>query len=357
MNTNSKASLDRFRPVAMLKSDHFSSVTRGFWRMGEGEVEAVLRRFDNVPWWTRPIARFFARNEIRALQRLGDSGVGPVLLACGKGFLVRSWVEALPLHLAAPKDDRAFFKDAKRLLRTMRHAGIAHNDLAKQQNWLRDADGKPRVTDFQLAAVSRKRGRLFRIAAREDLRHLLKHKRTYCPQSLTASEKRMLFEKSLPSRIWMATGKRLYNFVTRNLMGYMDREGSGIDTVVDAPRIAKRLAEHPEVQEAAVVPYPTPRGARLYAFVESRRPLQEEDFRDHLRAASLPMPTLVQVASRLPRGQDGRVRDDVLRLIAQNQVDLIEKLALEDEDRAAAAAIIEGRLNRTDRRLREPSAA
>ena len=167
----------------------------------------------------------------------------------------------------------------------------------------------------------------------------------------------MLAEKSLPSRIWMATGKRLYNFVTRNIMGYMDREGSGIDTVVDAPRIAMRLAEHALIKDAAVVPYPTPRGARLYAFVETASPLNDEDFRDHLNAASLPMPTLVQVVDRLPRAKEGRVRDDVLRLIAQNQVDIIDKLALDNENQKITMKIVEGRLNHTDRRLREPSAA
>jgi hypothetical protein len=352
MKTSSNAALDRFRPITILKSDHFSSVTRGFWRTDTGETEAVLRRFDNVAWWTRPIARFFARNEIRALERLGDSGVGPVLLARGEGFLVRSWVEALPLHLAAPKGDDEFFRNAKRLLRTMRHAGVVHNDLAKQQNWLRDMEGKPRVTDFQLAAVSKKRGRIFRVAAREDLRHLLKHKRMYCPQSLTATEKRMLSEKSLPARIWMATGKRVYNFVTRKLLGYMDREGSGIDAVVAGPKIAQRILEHPLVKAAAVLPYPSPRGALLYAFIESASFPSEGDLRNHLRAVSLPMPSLVQFVKQLPRRSDGAVREDILRIIAQNHIELLDHISLDEETRRLTAELVEGRLNRTDRPLR-----
>jgi hypothetical protein len=45
--------LSRFRPAAVLKSDHFSTVERGFWRTDKGEVEAVRRRFDEVPWWLR----------------------------------------------------------------------------------------------------------------------------------------------------------------------------------------------------------------------------------------------------------------------------------------------------------------
>jgi hypothetical protein len=344
------AELDRFRPVAMLKSDHFSTVTRGFWRSSTGEIEAVLRRFDNVPWWTRPIARFFARNEIRALERLGDAGVGPVLLARGDGFLVRSWIEALPLHVAQPKNDPAFFRAAKAMLRRMRRAGVAHNDLAKQQNWLCDDRGEPRVTDFQLAAVSKRRGPLFRLAAREDLRHLLKHKRRYCPDSLTPAERRLLERKSLPTRIWMATVKPVYNFITRRVLRYADREGVGIDALTEAPKIAARLSAHPKISAAAVLPYPTPRGARLYAFIETKSPPSDSALRTYLREHALAMPSLVQPVERLPRGADGTVRGDVLRLVAQNQIDLIDKLSIDPENRRVAMRVAEGRLNRSDRR-------
>ena len=41
------------------------------------------------------------------------------------------------------------------------------------------------LTDFQLAACFKTRSRLFRIAAYEDLRHLLKHKRSYAASALT----------------------------------------------------------------------------------------------------------------------------------------------------------------------------
>jgi hypothetical protein len=80
--------------------------------------------------------------------------------------------------------------------------------------------------DFQLAMVSVRRGRLFRALAREDLRHLLKHKRTYCPERQTARERRILATPALHSRIWMATGKPVYRFVTRRLLGWEDREGA-----------------------------------------------------------------------------------------------------------------------------------
>ena len=54
--------------------------------------------------------------------------------------------------------------------------------------------------------------------AYEDLRHLLKHKRRYAPESLTAGERRVLARKSWLTRIWMATGKRVYYWVTRGVL-------------------------------------------------------------------------------------------------------------------------------------------
>ena len=96
----------------------------------------------------------------------------------------------------------------------------------KEPNWLIAEDGSPAVVDFQLATVRPSRGRWFRTLAREDIRHLLKHKRTYCPDHLTRREHDILDNPAIVSRIWMATGKKLYLFVTRRLMGWQDREGA-----------------------------------------------------------------------------------------------------------------------------------
>jgi len=343
-----------WRPAAVLKSDHFSTVERGFWRDNGNEVEAVLRRFDNVPWWVKPVAYHFGRREAQALARL-DGIAGPRLLAHGDGFLVRQWIGGLPMHLAQPAGDAAFFRAAQRMMFAMHRAGVVHNDLAKEQNWLRDNHGRPQMTDFQLAHTSERRGKLFRLAAHEDLRHLLKHKRKYAPAALTARERKILGSKSLPARLWMATGKQVYLFITRKLIGYMDREGSGADATRDGPRIAARLQTLSGVTGAAVVAYPTPRGARLYAFVETAAPLSEAEARRHIASApeGLPDPSLVQIARQLPRRAEGDLREDVLRLVAQNQVDLVGGLALDAAARRAANDLIAARLNRTDRRLRQ----
>ena len=130
------------------------------------------------------------------------------------------------MQVARPRN-ADFYRAARRLVAALHRRGVAHNDLAKETNWLVTPTGQPAIVDFQLALVSRRRGRLFRSLAREDLRHLLKHKRTYCPERLTARERRILARPALVSRLWMATGKPVYTFITRRLLGWADREGAG----------------------------------------------------------------------------------------------------------------------------------
>jgi serine/threonine protein kinase len=112
------------------------------------------------------------------------------------------------------------------LLRTLHRADVVHNDLAKEPNILVRDDGSPAFIDFQLAWHSPGRNRLFRVAAREDIRHLLKHKRTYCPDRLTARERVILATPSPLSRAWMGIVKPVYLLLTRRIFGWSDREGA-----------------------------------------------------------------------------------------------------------------------------------
>src|SRR6476620_6405517 len=246
----------RWTEGVLLKRDVFSTVERGRFRNPDGEVDAVLRRLDQVPWWSYPPARHLFARERRALAKARGLHVGPELLWAGRQALVRGFINGVALHLAKPHGDVAYFRSAKQALRRLHRAGICHNDLAKEQNWLRGIDGRAYLTDFQLAFIFRHRGKIFRVAAYEDLRHLLKHKRSYVPDALTASEQRVLVRKSLPTRLWMATGKRVYRLVTRGVFGVTDREGGGPRLVHDAPLIAGALRRDPRVRDAAVVAFP-----------------------------------------------------------------------------------------------------
>ena len=179
--------------------------------------------------WARLIARHLLRREYRALSRLalgdGIDGV-PRVLDVGASQLTRSWIDGAPMQIAKPRDP-AYFSAALRLLRRLHAANVIHNDLAKETNWLVTPAGRPALVDFQLAMTLTRRGALARALGHDDLRHLLKHKRSYLPERLTAREKRILARQSLVSRIWMATGKKVYLFVTRKILRWRDREGAG----------------------------------------------------------------------------------------------------------------------------------
>ncbi|WP_024518837.1 serine/threonine protein kinase [Bradyrhizobium sp. Tv2a-2] len=335
----------------LLKRDVFSTVERGRFRSDAGECDAVLRRLDQVPWWSFLLARHLFARERKALTRARGLDVGPELLWAGRRALVRGFIDGVALHLAKPYGDIDYFKSAKAALHRLHRAGICHNDLAKEQNWLRGRDGRAYVTDFQLAACFRTRGQLFRIAAYEDLRHLLKHKRSYAPHALTPREKQILARKSVFANLWLATGKKLYRAITRGLFNFTDREGGGRRLVNDAPVLAELIRKNPEVRDTAIVAFADRRtGVGLYAFVEADRTTLEAKLRNELAAAKGPKPPEhIQVVHALPRDASGRPRTEILQLVAMNQLDLIEPMMASDTDRAFLKDILEQRKNLRDR--------
>src|SRR6195952_5794511 len=335
----------------LLKRDVFSTGEAGRFRSDDGEVDAVLRRLDQVPWWSYVPARHLFGRERRALALARDLDVGPKLLWAGRQALVRGFINGVALHLAKPHGDAAYFRSAKAALRRMHRAGICHNDLAKEQNWLRGNDGLAYVTDFQLAACFKTRSKLFRIAAYEDLRHLLKHKRSYAPETLTASERKILARKSAVASVWLVTGKKVYQAVTRGLFNFTDREGGGRRLVNDAPVLIDLIRKNPDVRDTAIVAFADRRtGVGLYAFVEADAPALEAQLRSDLAAAKGPKPPEhIQVVQALPRDSAGKPRTEILRLVAMNQLDLIEPMMTSDTDRASLRSILEQRKNLRDR--------
>lgn len=210
------------RDPRLLKKDLFGEV----WLLNPGEDAEILRDTRPARWWVRWLARSLLRREATGLRALESIEGVPRVLRCSAEQLARSYVAGQPMHIAKPSTP-AYFRRAMRLLRRIHRAGVVHNDLAKEPNLLVRDDGSPAFIDFQLAGCTQSRGRLFRIAAREDIRHLLKHKRTYCPAELTARELGILAQPSGLSRAWMGLVKPVYLFVTRRIFGWSDREGAG----------------------------------------------------------------------------------------------------------------------------------
>lgn len=205
----------------LLKKDIFGEVSR----RNSGDGPHIVRDAGMARPWARWLARRLLRREARALAVAGTITGVPEILYVDTDKLQRSWIDGVPMHKSRPTY-ASYFRAAAKLLRKLHCRCVAHNDLAKEPNWLVRDDGKPGIVDFQMAWYCPKRGRLFRLLAREDLRHLLKHKRTYCPEQLTRRELAILAKPNVVSRTWMSGGKPVYLFVTRKILGWADREGA-----------------------------------------------------------------------------------------------------------------------------------
>ncbi len=208
-----------------LKSDAFGSIERGAFKKSDGQQIAAIKRVYTKNLCLRWFAKFLSANEKRAIKRLQPMGFSgfPDLLEVHKDYHVRSFIQGGSMHHAVDRLSHEYFLEAKKLLKVMRESGVTNNDLAKEANWLVDENGMPAVTDFQLSLCFPRRPKLFLVLCREDLRHLLKHKRKYA--TVTAQEIQVLNKRSLVSRIWKNTGKRLHYFVTRKILGWEDRNG------------------------------------------------------------------------------------------------------------------------------------
>ncbi len=182
--------------------------------------------------------------------------------------------------------------------------------------------------------------------AYEDLRHLLKHKRRYAPESLTAGERHARARAGRPESGWLATGKRVYYWITRHVVDFADREGGGLRLMNDAPALTAWLKRHPAVRDAAIdVAFPDRRsGAGLYAFIES----------DAADASLLRDLSTTAVPARMPERLQGdeaqlhaatsadALRTDILQLIAMNQIDLIDPLIATEQSEEVVASSLTG---------------
>lgn len=336
-----------FYETAVFKRDIFSETRAGYFA-GAPETRIIRRVVSAAPWWSSPLAWWLARREIRGLKKVRGIKGTPQLLAIDKHGLFRTWTEGTPLHLARPAN-REWYLTAHRILRDMRRMGVTHNDLQKPQNWLMTPEGEAAVIDFQLASVHRRRGAYYRLMAYEDFRHLIKQKRNFAPELMTPTEKRILARRSLPSRIWLATGKQVYNFVTRTIFNWSDGEGTGDRIDNEGPAIVAALKSDPRVKDVSLSLYSLPaKGVGIYAFVETLN-ADEKTLRARLKGYKV---ELIQPVAHLPRRADGTIREDILHLVAMNQMtELDDLLQREPEMRPLVEALAAHRLNFTDRRI------
>src|SRR5690606_19909593 len=135
--------------IQALKSDSFGRISL----MRDDAGVFVRRDLRHVPWWLRLPAWWLARREARGLRRADGLGAMPRLLGWDGRILDRSYLDGAAMYQRPPHGDLAYFRAARRLLQRLHRRGVAHNDLAKEANWLVLADGSPALIDFQLAVL------------------------------------------------------------------------------------------------------------------------------------------------------------------------------------------------------------
>ncbi|HUR26681.1 MAG TPA: phosphotransferase [Planctomycetota bacterium] len=178
---------------------------------------------------SRLVARVLLARERRALERLAAIAGVPRVLQAERGVLLRDYQEGVALseteELAAD-----FFERLAELVREVHARGVCHNDLHKEQNVIVGEDGRPALVDFQLASVHRVGSRLQRSRAREDLRHVEKHRRRYLRDGRGPEGSAFVLAAEPPLRrsfaalAWKRTVKPVYVLVTRKLLSTRDGE-------------------------------------------------------------------------------------------------------------------------------------
>jgi hypothetical protein len=220
-----------FERTKVIKHDFFAATA--FYRDPTTSDQAVLKIGRTEPFLGFPlewIGRLLLDRELHVYRRLRDlPNIPAVIATLGRTGFLHDFIPGVPLskHRAVPD---GFFDELQSLMRTLHERGIAYVDTNKPQNILHGDDGRPYLIDFQIsfdlhrAVAVWPMTWIFRILARGDDYHILKHKKRFRPDQLTDAERARLSHKSWPIRLHRFL-TRPYFIVRRAIMGRLKRSG------------------------------------------------------------------------------------------------------------------------------------
>lgn len=191
-----------YRLTRSVKHDFVAAT--GFYQDEAGNP-VVLKMGRTVRFWGFPLkwlGKWVCRRETRFYRKLQDLPNVPKLVGLvGETGFVHQYVQGRPLSKDHPVPD-GFFAQLQELVAELHRRRIAYVDTNKPENILLGDDGKPHLIDFQISWDHRL---LLRHFQREDLYHVLKHKRRLRRDEMTEEELRRAEHKS-----WLI---RLHRFV------------------------------------------------------------------------------------------------------------------------------------------------
>lgn len=216
--------------LATVKHDFWAAT--GFFEdeCGGRAVLKVYRtaRFAGAP--LRWLGRWQCEREVALYRHLsGLACVPPLLDRVGDTAYLRAFVTGHPLS-SARAVPHAFWTRLDAAIREVHGRGVAYVDCNKPENVLVGEDGHPYLFDFQIAwrcrpGTDHALGRwwLARLQ-REDLYHLLKHKRRLARDAMTEAELARVGRRSVLIRAYRLLTTP-YRVVRRPLFRWLRRTG------------------------------------------------------------------------------------------------------------------------------------
>lgn len=207
--------------VQSVKHDFFAAT--GFYEdvLGRRVVLKMGRTASFLGLPMRWAGRLLCRREMRFYAKLQDLPNVPRLMGTvGDTGFIHDYVKGRPL--AQGRDvPPGFFDQYQALFAELHRRGIAYVDTNKPENILLGDDGRPHLIDFQ---ISWDRKFMLRRFQREDLYHLLKHKKRLARHEMTEEEMRRVTNKSMLIRLHRFVFKP-YFVVRRRLLRHLRESG------------------------------------------------------------------------------------------------------------------------------------
>jgi serine/threonine protein kinase len=155
---------------------------------------------------------------MRFYNKLADlPNVPKVLGAVGTTGFIHEYAKGEPLSRERPVPD-GFFDKLLALMHELHTRGIAYVDANKPQNILLGEDGLPHLIDFQISWDGQEIGSnfvsraLLRRMHRDDIYHVLKHKRRLRPDELSEAEHQIVTRRPAIIRIHRFLTKPYFKF-------------------------------------------------------------------------------------------------------------------------------------------------
>lgn len=191
----------------LFKHDFFACTAR--YQCTESNEFAVLKIGRVVPFLGLPLRWLGAglcKRELKVLRQLQDIDQVPQIIGSfGRTGFLYQYIDGKSLDERPALPD-SFFDKLMDLIRQIHTHDICYVDMNKRGNILLGDDNRPHLIDFQISKYLP--GRIFKplrnYLQKEDIYHLLKHKRKFRPDLLTDEENERLARVSLPIRLHRA---------------------------------------------------------------------------------------------------------------------------------------------------------